>query len=69
MSDMSPVWQAPKLFSEALVALSVSILFIEKGLTTNLQWQYQAGIYRDKTMASKLVYNPNDATQNYPFCI
>ena len=25
----------------------------------------KAGIYRDKTMADKLMYIPNDGTQNY----
>ena len=25
-------------------------------------------ILRDKTMADKLIYIPNDDTQNYPFC-
>ena len=25
------------------------------------------GIYRDETMAEKLMYNPNDDIQNYPF--
>ena len=27
------------------------------------------GIYRDKTMADKLMYIPNDDTQYYHFCI
>ena len=27
-----------------------------------------AVIQRDKTMADKLIYIPNDAIQNYPFC-
>ena len=27
------------------------------------------GIYRDKTMADKMMYIPNDDTQNNPFCI
>ena len=26
------------------------------------------GTYRDKTMADKLIYIPNNNTQNYPFC-
>ena len=30
--------------------------------------QRLAGIERDKTMADKLMYIPNDVTQNYPFC-
>ena len=25
------------------------------------------GIYRDKTMVDKLMYIPNDVTENYPF--
>ena len=28
---------------------------------------YNTGILRDKTMAQKLMYIPNDDTQNYPF--
>ena len=27
-----------------------------------------SGILRDKTMADKLMYIPNNCTQNYPFC-
>ena len=27
-----------------------------------------SGIYRDKTMANTLMYNPNVDIQNYPFC-
>ena len=29
---------------------------------------YCPGIRRNKTMADKLMYIANDATQNYPFC-
>ena len=29
---------------------------------------YCPGIRRNKTMADKLMYITNDATQNYPFC-
>ena len=28
----------------------------------------KSGIQRDKPMADKLVYIPNDDTQNFPFC-
>ena len=27
-----------------------------------------SGIQRDKTMADKLMYTPNDNKKNYPFC-
>ncbi len=27
-----------------------------------------SGILRDKTMADKLIYIPNDDTKKYPFC-
>ena len=30
--------------------------------------QEKSGIQRDKPMADKLVYIPNDDTQNFPFC-
>ena len=30
--------------------------------------QLKAGILRDKTMADKFMYIPNDDTPNYPFC-
>ena len=32
-----------------------------------LKHSYNSGILRDKTMADKLMYNPNDNTQNYLF--
>ena len=32
----------------------------------NMQYVYQ--ILRDNTMADKMMYNPNDDTQNKPFC-
>ena len=33
-----------------------------------VQYHRNPGIYRDKTMAVKLMYIPNDNTHNYPFC-
>ena len=30
--------------------------------------QVYPGIYRNKTMANKLIYIPKDNTQNYAFC-
>ena len=33
-----------------------------------IMYQGQSGILMDKTMADKLMYIPNDYTQNYPFC-
>ena len=33
-----------------------------------LQRSFNPGIKKDKTMADKFIYIPNDDTQNYPFC-
>ena len=33
-----------------------------------IKYTEMSGIYKDKTMADKLVYILNDDTQNYPFC-
>ena len=39
----------------------------------NVIWEFDKishslGILREKTMADKLIYIPNDDTQNYPLC-
>ena len=39
-----------------------------ENLSTLLQLLDQSKIYRDKTVANKLMYISNDDTQNYPFC-
>ena len=33
-----------------------------------LIFHHKAGTQRDKTLADKSMYIPNDDTQNYPFC-
>ena len=42
-------------------------LFISSPSNTQ-KTSHLAGIYRDKTMASKSMYIPYDDTQNYPLC-
>ena len=44
--------------------LQISLNFF---VITNFQIQY-AGILRNKTIDDKLMYNPNNDIQNYPFC-
>ena len=39
----------------------LALITIDKGLHLQV-------ILRDKTMADKLLYTPNDDTQKYPFC-
>ena len=34
----------------------------------DFNWFFLAGIQKDKTMAFKLMYIPNDDAQIYPFC-
>ena len=43
------------------------ILILLLSAQENIHYDY-SGIYRDRTMADKLMYIPNDDTHNYPFC-
>ena len=54
------------------ISVEISKVLGDPIIQTNL-WQpgwagYFSGILRDKTMSNKLIYIPNDNTQNYPFC-
>ena len=61
-----------------MLSLGLSILSSDSSDTFALSWEKiyiyvrdagistDTGIYRDKTMTDKLMYLPNDDTQNYP---
>ena len=46
------------------MSLNIEILLNKKPMA----FQLSSGIKRDKTIADKLMYIPNDDTLNYPFC-
>ena len=50
-----------------LFFLRLSFSNISDAIDWSLKTLLKAGIYRDKNMANKLMYIPNDDIQNYPF--
>ena len=51
-----------------LLAKKVKILLVLNQSIKIPKLYQNIGIYRDKTMADKLMHIPNDDEQNYPFC-
>ena len=45
----------------------VHLWYINEKIKIRCRERVNPGIYRDKTMSDKLIYIPNDNTQNYPF--
>ena len=62
-------WQFCEIIQ--VVTIFNGILGLDLNLSTsrcNHAMLCDQGIYRDKTMAYKLMYIPNDNIQNYPLC-